>query len=192
MDNGQVYDFIMQYLIEGFEMYGFEKVIAHIAENYEPANTCINEDRKTELQKRVENLRRMAVGMQAPDIIIEGPAGKSFSVDELDHDKILILFWASWCPHCNAMIPGIKQLYDDPSTDFEVVAISLDTSATDYNRALAGHALNWTNYTDLKGWDSKPAVDYSIYATPSMFLLSNDMKILARPASISELKKALN
>jgi thiol-disulfide isomerase/thioredoxin len=191
MENSKVYDFIMQYLIEGFEMYGFETVIAHIAENYEPANTCVNENRKSELQKRVENLRRMAVGMEAPDIIIEGPDGESFSIADLNSDKVLIVFWASWCPHCNAMLPSLQQLYNDPSTDFEVIAISLDTSAADYNQALSEHALKWINYSDFKGWDSKAAIDYSIYATPSMFLLSSDRKILARPVSVYELEKAL-
>lgn len=191
MDNEKVYDFLMQYMIEGFEMYGFEKVLSHIAQNYEPANTCINEDRKSELQKRVENLRRLAVGMQAPEIVIEDASGNNFSISQMSSNQVLILFWSSSCPHCNAMMPGLKKLYEDPSTDFEVIAISLDTSATDYNKALAEHALPWTNYTDLKGWNSKPAVDYSIYATPSMFLLDGDRIILARPTSVYELKNAL-
>ncbi|MDT8393565.1 MAG: redoxin domain-containing protein [Bacteroidales bacterium] len=191
MDNGKVYDFLMQYMIEGFEMYGFEKVLSHIAENYEPANTCVNEDRKSELQKRVENLRRLAVGMQAPEIAIEDASGKKFSISQLESKHILILFWSGSCPHCNAMMPGLKKLYKDPSTDFEVIAISLDTSAADYNQALAEHALPWINYTDLKGWNSKPAIDYSIYATPSMFLLDSDRIILARPTSVYELKNAL-
>jgi thiol-disulfide isomerase/thioredoxin len=192
MVNGRVYDFLMQYLIEGFDMYGFDKVISHIAENYEPANSCVNEDRKSELQKRMENLRKLAVGNQAPQIEITNINGNKFQIENIESELVLILFWASWCPHCNAMIPGLKELYEDQAlTDFEVLAISIDTSATDYGIALAEHATGWINYSELKGWDSKAIIDYSIYATPTMFLLNRDRNIIARPTSIIDLKNAL-
>ena len=125
MDNGKVYDFLMKYLIDGFEMYGFDRVISHIAANYEPANTCVNEERKSELEKRVENLRKLAVGNTAPDIVIERPDGTNFRLADIDTDLQVILFWASWCPHCNAMIPGLKELYEDNGLpEFEILAIS--------------------------------------------------------------------
>ncbi len=193
MENGKVYNFLMQYLIEGFEMYGFDKVISHIAATYEPANTCINEDRKSELQKRVENLREMAVGNTAPQIEIQGLNGGITTLESIEKEYTVVLFWASWCPHCNAMIPEIKDIYNDDSfPDFEVLAISLDTNATDYSDALFFHNTSWMNYSDFKGWDSKAAIDYNIYATPTMFLLNRNRKILDRPVSANDLRNALN
>jgi len=192
MASPQVYDFLMQYLIEGFEMYGFDRVISHIANNYEPANTCVNEERKSELEKRVENLRRLAVGNIAPDIQFKNGDEINSGLSGIDSDLTVVLFWASWCPHCNQMIPDLKEIYGDESLpDFEVLAISIDTSASDYNQALAEHAPGWISYTDLKGWNSKPAVDYSIYATPTMFLLDKNRMILARPVTVNELRKEL-
>lgn len=188
MVNGKVYDFLMEYLIEGFEMYGFDYVINHIVENYEPSNSCVNEDRKSELQKRMENLRELAPGKIAPDIVIEDIHGNRTKLADIDNELTLVVFWASWCPHCNTMMPGIKDLYNSQDLpDFEVLAISIDTSATDYSHALSEQATTWMNYAELKGWDSKAAVDYSIYATPTMFLLDKNRKILARPASVLDL-----
>jgi len=192
MDNDVVYNFLMQYLIEGFDMYGFDRVISHIAENYEPANTCINEERKSELQKRVENLRRLAVGNRAPDIEIKKPDGTLLHIGDIDSEVILVLFWASWCPHCEEMIPDLKKAYNDSALlDFEVLSISIDTSSMDYSNALAGQAASWINYSDFKGWDSTPANDFSIYATPTMFLVDRNRNILARPVSIADLRNAL-
>lgn len=192
MDNGRVYDFLMQYLIEGFEMYGFETVISHIAKNYEPANTCVNEDRKSELQKRVENLRKLAIGKKGPDVIYKDPGGADALLSNISKKYVVLLFWASWCPHCNAMMPQLKKVYDTSSENFEMIAISLDTSADDYQQALSDHQLSWINYCDLKGWDTRAAIDYSIYATPSMFVLGPDLEILARPSSAIELERVLN
>lgn len=192
MDNAAVFDYLMQYLIDGFEMYGFDRVISHIAGNYEPASSCVNEERKSELQKRVENLREMAVGKTAPDIIIPGPDGEDFRFEDIDSERTLVVFWASWCPHCTAMIPDLIDLYNDPTIPgFEVLAISLDTSATDYNRAQAEFSMPWINYAELNGWNSKAAIDYNIYATPSMFLLDRKRTILARPVNIYDIKKAI-
>lgn len=192
MANGKVYDFLMQYLIEGFEMYGFDNVITHIAENYEPSSTCVNEERKSELQKRVENLRELAIGKAAPDIVIEDISGNKTNLKDIDDEYLLVFFWASWCPHCSSMVPDIKQMYDSPELpDFEVLAISIDTSATDYSQALAEHATEWMNYSELNGWDSKAAVDYSIYATPTMFLLDRQRNIIARPVTPADLYNAL-
>ena len=90
------------------------------------------------------------------------------------------------------MIPVLNELYNsDNIIDFEVLAISIDTSASAYSQALAEHGLSWINYTELKGWDSKPAIDYSIYATPSMFLLDRNRKIIGRPVSVSDLQYEL-
>ena len=90
------------------------------------------------------------------------------------------------------MIPELKALYNNPGIPgFEVLAISVDSSASDYSTALAMHATKWINYSELKGWDCQAAEDYSIYATPSMFLLDRNRKILARPVSVSELKAEL-
>jgi thiol-disulfide isomerase/thioredoxin len=174
------------------DRYGFDRVISHIAGNYEPANTCVNEERKSELEKRVENLRRLAVGNIAPDIQFKtGKEGLS-GLSAIDNKLTVILFWASWCPHCNQIIPFLKEIYEDKSLpDFELLAISIDTSASDYNQALALHATRWINYTDLGGWDSKPAVDYSIYATPTMFLIDKERRILARPVTPSDLRNEL-
>ncbi len=192
MDQPKVFDFLMQYLIDGFEMYGFDRVISHIAENYEPASSCVNEERKSELQKRVENLRNMAVGKTAPDIVIPGSDNTEFSLEDIDSELTLVVFWASWCPHCTAMLPELVKIYKDPAYPaFEVLAISLDTSAADYNRALAEYRLPWINYCELEGWDSRAAIDYNIYATPTMFLLDRKRSILARPVSIYDVKKAL-
>ncbi len=189
MENGKVYNFIMQYLIEGFEMYGFDRVISHIAANYEPANTCVNEERKSELEKRMENLRKLAVGNIAPDIVIEDMQGNKLDLAGIGSELTVVLFWASWCPHCNQMMPALKEIYQDKSLpEFEILAISIDTSAMDYSQALALHANPWINYAEFTGWDSKAAIDYSIYATPTMFLIDRNRKILGRPVSVSDLR----
>ena len=51
--------------------------------------------------------------------------------------------------------------------------------------------MQWITSLDPLGWNGKVPGDYHIYATPSMFLLDNEQKILARPVNMKSLQKAL-
>lgn len=100
-----------------------------------------------------------------------------------------MLFYASWCTHCQNIIPKIYELYqnqEDKTT--EVVAISLDTSKTEWNNFIGTYALDWINIGDMEGWNSKVAKEYFIYATPTMFLIAKDKKLIAKPTSVNDLK----
>ena len=54
----------------------------------------------------------------------------------------------------------------------------MDTSRTDWLNFLRINNLNWLNVSDLEGWDGKAASDYSIYATPTMFLVDRNMNLI--------------
>ena len=47
--------------------------------------------------------------------------------------------------------------------------------------------MNWINVSDLKGWNGIAVKDYFIYATPTMFLVDKQKKIIKKPLTIEEL-----
>ena len=57
----------------------------------------------------------------------------------------------------------------------------------DYNKALLEGGFKWRSFCDFKGWNSEIAEKYYIYATPTMFLLDQNKKIIARLLSADEL-----
>jgi thiol-disulfide isomerase/thioredoxin len=192
MDNEEIYNFTLQYLIDGFELYGFDRVITHIAEHYQPADACINDQDNSELVKRMENIRNLAVGKEAPDIDIVGHNGERFILSAMDSEYALIVFWATWCSHCQAVMPDLSGIHDKKDLyNMEIIAIAVDTSQKAYEKYLQENQFGWINYFSPLGWDSKPAKDYSIFATPTMFLLNRKREIIAKPAGIRELKKSL-
>ncbi len=192
MDDEEIYNFTLQYLIDGFELYGFDKVITHIAEHYNPAETCVRTGEKSELIKRMENIKKLAVGQQVPDINIIDNNGNPFILSEANSKYTLIIFWASWCGHCKNIMPELSGIYkDQEDNSLEIIAISVDTSHVAFEAVVKEEHFPWINYFDPLGWDSQPAKDYSIYATPSMFLLDEKRTILAKPMDLNELKGVL-
>jgi len=180
--NSIVYEFVIEYLVRGFETYHFDKVLDYIAEQYDPEQ-CENYERKTDLQTRLDRYAELSVGKEAPDFSNLNDLDQEIRLSKIHADYTLVLFWASWCPHCNDVIPKIHSLYTQTNKPefFEVVTVSLDTARAEWVQTIEENQTSWINTCDSKGWDTQAAIDYNIYATPTMFLLDNKKKILAKP-----------
>ena len=183
-DNRLVREYVIEYLLKGFERYGLERVIAHIAETYNDETQCENEN-KSDLQTRLDNYKKLAEGKIAPDIEVTDQNGKLIHFSDIKSDYVMVVFWASWCPHCTQMIPEIKKMYDaQKKKKIEVLTISLDKEMDVWTKYITEQNLTWINSCDLKSWDSKVVSDYNIYATPTIILLDKDRKILSKPITL--------
>lgn len=140
--------------------------------------------------------RGVQIGSTAPDFVLE--VGK-LNLYGLESDYTLLIFWASWCPHCTMEIPEIKKVTDslmihlsNKNKRMSVVAISLDNEYAAWQKYVQDNKLfTWLNTSELKGWKGEVPKRYNVYATPTMFFLDREKKIIAKPTSVWELKKVL-
>lgn len=189
-ENPAVYDFCIKYLVRGFERYGFEDVILHIATNYSSSQQCENEH-QAETLARLEKYKLLSVGKVAPDIKMKDLSGKDFTLGSIKQQK-LIVFWASWCPHCKELLPDLVNWSKQPSNQkIQVVPVSLDENKNALENAIEELGIPWPVLCDFKKWSSPVAADYNIYATPTMLLLDKENTILAKPLNIPELEQSL-
>ncbi len=189
--NSIVYQHVVEYLLDGFKKFGFDNVLNYIVENYViKDDLCLDQQLTTALEKRIEQSKKFKVGVTVPNIVIPDLSSAAIELNNLQSEKILIIFYASWCPHCQTLLPQIYEYYkNQKEKKFEVLAISIDTLRTDWlNFVNTNNLNNWINASDLKGWEGKAAIDYFIYATPTMFLVDKDKKIIGLPKTIEELK----
>ena len=191
MANETVYRFMLEYLVNGFEKYHFDKVLDHISTTYTIEEGCENENIDSEIMKRLKNYQNLSIGKPAPGIALQDTSGKVIELQQFSNDYLLIIFWASWCPHCSELLPQLKEIYQKYRPRLDMLAISIDADRTAYLKALKEGNYPWMNGCDLKGWVSKPAVDFNIYATPTMFLLDKQKVIIAKPITLRELQNEL-
>ena len=188
--NEIVYKHIVEYLLDGFKQYGFDNVINYIVENYViKDDICLDEKLETTLERRINQSKYFKIGKPVPDITLNDISGLKIELNSIKSEKTLIIFYASWCPHCKKLLPEIYQLYKNQEIkNVEVLAVSIDTLKTDWLNFINNNKLNWLNVSDLKGWQGRPVLDYFIYATPTMFLIDNQKTIISKPTTIDELK----
>jgi peroxiredoxin len=189
--NTAVYQHIVEYLLDGFKKFGFDNVLNYIVENYViKDDLCLDQTLTKALDKRIEQSKRFKIGNLVPNIIVQEVRGKTIDLNKLAAEKTLIIFYASWCPHCQTLVPQVHQVYKEQrEKKFEVVAISIDTSKTDWQNFIKNEGLDeWMNVCDLKGWEGKAAIDYFIYATPTLFLIDKNQKLIGMPKTVEEVK----
>ncbi|MBL7828677.1 MAG: TlpA family protein disulfide reductase [Saprospiraceae bacterium] len=138
------------------------------------------------------------VGMQAPEISLPDPKGKTRSLSSLRGKVVLLDFWASWCGPCRRANPHVVETYKKyKSKGFEVFSVSLDRpdGKEKWLQAIQQDGLLWDNHvSDLKFWDCAPAQTYGVRSIPRTFLIDRTGKIIAlnpRDNLEAELTKAL-
>lgn len=180
-------DFIWQIAPSLAAFYGLESLPAeeHVS-FYDSVTQKFNEGLPgnmftEELSKRVEGLKKLAVGSEAPEISLPNPDGEVVTLSSLRGNYVLIDFWAAWCKPCRAENPNVVRLYKQYSDkNFEILGVSLDRSREAWVGAIKQDGLLWKQVSDLKYFNSEAASEYRISAIPATYLIGPDGKIIAK------------
>lgn len=121
----------------------------------------------------------------------EKVSGENIGPASFKGSYLLIDFWASWCPPCNAAVPQLKALYEKyEDKDFEILGVSIDKDKEKWARSVDQKRLPWKNvWTDDAG--AKVASLYDFSTIPHFVLLDKEGKIIAEGFSIRELDSLL-
>ncbi len=183
--------FVVEYLLGGFESFQMEDIQTYIADNY------VGENCKTDAvelaMERINGYRKMAVGQTAPDIIIRDDKNKTVCLSDSRHKYTAVVFWASYCEHCQKMIPDLVEWYNnEKNIDMDILSVSIDTVTNAWKKYSSDHQIPWTNAIEPLGWNGKAAGDYNVYATPTIFILDRKRTILAKPYTFREFVREVN
>ncbi len=190
--NNKMYLFCLNYLVKGFKDFGFDSLLLHIAQTQHLDTLKDNSLQKVMLESELAMIRKLAIGQTAPDFTAKTLKGRKIQLSKVKAGHTLLVFWASWCPHCTATLPRLKKYYDPAHPEkLQIIAVSVDDSKRDVEKEIKKEGYQWPNIAQLKGWDSPVAVEYGVSSTPTFILLDKDKKIIAKPGNITELEKIL-
>ncbi len=109
----------------------------------------------------------------APDWTLYTPEGSSVELAQVSRDKPqIILFWATWCPFCKALMPHLQSIRLEYGNDIGILAISImeDGDPASYITE-AGF-----DFTLLMDGDPV-AEEYGITGTPGVIIIDTRRKI---------------
>ncbi|WP_144548074.1 redoxin domain-containing protein [Bacillus sp. X1(2014)] len=68
----------------------------------------------------------LAVGAKAPDFELKTLTGEKIKLSNLKGKKVMLNFWATWCPPCKAEMPAMEQFSKQMPKDVVILAVNID------------------------------------------------------------------
>lgn len=181
-----VYELMVAEAVKFYEKQGEHETVVYINENFLLPDVCENQDLSKTILERTESLKKLLVGQPAPDL--KFPEAPIQSLYQIPSQYTLLMFWESGCPHCQGLVEDLSQIYKPGfRSEFEIVAVSLDTSTVDYSKFIRDHEIKWFNYSDFKGWSGDNVATYNVVSTPTLFLLDSEKTIVLKPRTVDQL-----
>ncbi len=110
---------------------------------------------------------------QPPGFELSRVDGTGFRYPDDLAGPTIILFWATWCPYCKALMPHLQSILDEYPGQLQVLALSIrddgDPAAT-----LAEYGFDFTLFTTADA----VAEAWGVKGTPGLFLADAEGRIV--------------
>ncbi len=113
---------------------------------------------------------------EGPDFTLESARGEAVSLRRyLGTTPVLLVFWATWCPHCNEAVPEINGIHARHSGRLAVLALDFMESREKVEAFLKSKRVE---YPVLLDRDGTVAHRYGVVGIPTYVLLDRQGKIV--------------
>ncbi|WP_165972130.1 redoxin domain-containing protein [Paenibacillus piri] len=138
----------------------------------------------------------LRIGQRAPDFELESLEGGTIKkLSDFRGQKVLINFWATWCPPCQVEMPHMERFYSEYK-DRDVVILSVNATQTEASKvvvkAFAAHwELTFPIVLDTLGEVGKT---YNVSAYPATYIIDEQgiiRKKVQGPMNEDSLRKAV-
>lgn len=118
-------------------------------------------------------------GQLAPDFTLKTLSGDTFKLSDLKGKKVVLNFWATWCPPCKIEMPHLQEYYDQYAKQENVEIVGINIT---YNKDSVKRVQQFVNSYELtfpillmeeKGVDDL----YQILTIPSTFMIDTEGRI---------------
>lgn len=200
---------------ESSQVMCMDKVFVDMVDTYYTTGqaTWLKPDQLKKIQERADELRDSMCGSVIPNIILPDLNQTVWkSLYAVDAKYTVVMIWESTCGHCKKELPLFKELYERwHEKGLEIYAIGNDFDPEpwqDYVREK--EYTNWINVSDnplINAQDSAMVLiqtrqttlkslnfrtTFDVFATPKIFLLDSDKRIVAKQISAEQLEDILN
>ncbi|WP_102275658.1 peroxiredoxin family protein [Cytobacillus massiliigabonensis] len=91
-------------------------------------------EKNTKQEQGVESIQTsklpgLEVGLKAPDFELKNLAGDTVRLSDFKGQKIMLNFWATWCPPCKKEMPDMQKFYELTKNDVVILAVNIDPEA---------------------------------------------------------------
>ncbi|ALX49115.1 TlpA family protein disulfide reductase [Lentibacillus amyloliquefaciens] len=117
----------------------------------------------------------LSLGQIAPDFELTTLEGEPVRLSDYRGQRVIVNFWATWCPPCREEIPDLQKLYDEK--DVEILAVDLTkTEESEENVRDFADDFEMTFPVPMDV-NSEVATTYQVRAYPTSYMIDSNGRI---------------
>lgn len=114
-------------------------------------------------------------GKMAPDFELETLDGEKKKLSDLRGERVMVNFWATWCPPCRAEIPDLQKFHENE--DITILAVNLTETEQDMDKVEEFVDDFGMTFPILLDTETEVADTYKIQPIPSSFMVDSTGRI---------------
>ncbi len=129
----------------------------------------------------------IGVGKEAYDFTLETLTGEKISLrTELKTKKVVLIFFTTWCPHCESAVSDANAFYKEYKDKVRVIAIDIQEPEKKVKNFAKRTKMTYAVAIDSTGG---VANRYGVSGIPTIIAIGKNNKILYRGTNISSMEK---
>lgn len=121
------------------------------------------------------NPSKVQEGRTAPDFQLTTLPGDSVKLSDYRGKKVILNFWATWCPPCKAEMPHMQNFYENNKENgIEILAVNLtdiDKGRTQIEHFVQDYGLTFEIPLDEEGSIGK---QYQAFSIPTSYIIDSN------------------
>ncbi len=204
-----MYKFLLNWYTDEYinpKYMGQDAVFVHLYEHYHSKglSSWLNKKQDSIITRRAYMLMSNLIGERAANIEFADTTGKVKALYDVDAAYTLVVFWDPNCGHCKEEIPRIdsfyRALWQKKNVKIYAVLSESEKQKAEWKNYINEHKIgDWTNVyqtkemADVEAKDQRPSFRqlYDIAVTPTIYLLDNEKRIIAKKLTLEQLNDLL-
>jgi thiol-disulfide isomerase/thioredoxin len=176
------------------EIMGLDAVYVNLYDKYIATgemNFWMNDKMKKNLKEQADRLRKSLIGKTAPNLIMQDSNFKPRSMYEIRNRYTIVYIFDPDCGHCREETPKLVDFYTKNKTkfDIEIYAVSADTSMAKMRDYIRDMKIKFITVNGPRTYVGPYQDHYDAITTPSLFVLDNKKKIIAKKVAAEKLEE---
>ncbi|GAB6254994.1 TlpA disulfide reductase family protein [Peribacillus sp. NPDC101481] len=129
----------------------------------------------------------LKIGAKAPNFSLKTLDGKQVELSDYKGKKVMLNFWATWCPPCKKEMPDMEKYTQQAGDDVVVLAVNIDPE-NDVQAFVEDNGITFTIPLDSQSAKNPVNERYKILSIPTTYFIDKQGIIRNKVISAMQLK----
>ncbi|KON69010.1 TlpA disulfide reductase family protein [Peribacillus butanolivorans] len=144
-------------------------------------------DNKPDKNAENDSLGGLKIGAAAPDFSLKTLDGKQVNLSDYKGKKVMLNFWATWCPPCKKEMPDMQKYSQQAGDDVVILAVNIDPE-NDVQAFVEDNGITFTIPLDSQSAKNPVNERYKILSIPTTYFIDSKGIIRNKVISAMQLK----